>query len=208
MASNFDFLKSTDRKLFTMIGTAEQLYRDEYFDQCIVQTRKFAEAICKKILGPRKGESKTFDDMLATLCDISTGSEQEKEVIEDLYFIKREGNKSAHTSEQRLPASTALECLQRAFEISINYAFAKTPSKTKLLKLEFDTELLITGEKTKKTLKQKYLEAKSKYYYDNDNNITEVVSTKSRHKKKNINLTGTLVFCLIIIIYVLCLIFG
>lgn len=208
MASNFDFLKSTDRKLFTMIGTAEQLYRDEYFDQCIVQTRKFAEAICKKILGTRKGESKTFDDMLATLCDISTGSEQEKEVIEDLYFIKREGNKSAHTSEQRLPASTALECLQRAFEISINYAFAKTPSKTKLLKLEFDTELLITGEKTKKTLKQKYLEAKSKYYYDNDNNITEVVSTKSRHKKKNINLTGTLVFCLIIIIYVLCLIFG
>lgn len=191
-----------------MIGTAEQLYRDEYFDQCIVQTRKFAEAICKKILGTRKGESKTFDDMLATLCDISTGSEQEKEVIEDLYFIKREGNKSAHTSEQRLPASTALECLQRAFEISINYAFAKTPSKTKLLKLEFDTELLITGEKTKKTLKQKYLEAKSKYYYDNDNNITEVVSTKSRHKKKNINLTGTLVFCLIIIIYVLCLIFG
>ena len=208
MASNFDFLKSTDRKLFTMIGTAEQLYRDEYFDQCIVQTRKFAESICKKILGTRKGESKTFDDMLATLCDISTGSEQEKEVIEDLYFIKREGNKSAHTSEQRLPASTALECLQRAFEISINYAFAKTPSKTKLLKLEFDTELLITGEKTKKTLKQKYLEAKSKYYYDNDNNITEVVSTKSRHKKKNINLTGTLVFCLIIIIYVLCLIFG
>lgn len=208
MASNFDFLKSTDRKLFTMIGTAEHLYRDEYFDQCIVQTRKFAEAICKKILGTRKGESKTFDDMLATLCDISTGSEQEKEVIEDLYFIKREGNKSAHTSEQRLPASTALECLQRAFEISINYAFAKTPSKTKLLKLEFDTELLITGEKTKKTLKQKYLEAKSKYYYDNDNNITEVVSTKSRHKKKNINLTGTLVFCLIIIIYVLCLIFG
>ena len=206
MASNFDFLKSTDRKLFTMIGTAEQLYRDEYFDQCIVQIRKFAEAICKKILGTRKGESKTFDDMLATLCDISTGSEQEKEVIEDLYFIKREGNKSAHTSEQRLPASTALECLQRAFEISINYAFAKTPSKTKLLKLEFDTELLITGEKTKKTLKQKYLEAKSKYY--DDDNITEMVSTKPRSRKKNINLTGTLIFCLIIIIYILCLIWG
>lgn len=206
MASNFDFLKSTDRKLFTMIGTAEQLYRDEYFDQCIVQTRKFAESICKKILGQRKGESKTFDDMLATLCDISTGSEQEKEVIEDLYFIKREGNKSAHTSEQQMPASTALECLQRAFEVSINYAFAKTPSKTKLLKLEFDTELLITGEKTKKTLKQKYLEAKSKYY--DDDNITEMVSTKPRSRKKNINLTGTLIFCLIIIIYILCLIWG
>ena len=203
MASNFDFLKSTDRKLFTMIGTAEQLYRDEYFDQCIVQTRKFAESICKKILGPRKGESKTFDDMLATLCDISTGSEQEKEVIEDLYFIKREGNKSAHTSEQRMPASTALECLQRAFEVSINYAFAKTPSKTKLLKLEFDTELLITGEKTKKTLKQKYLEAKSKYIQEDNDNVVELSSQKHRTKKRNNNLVGLIVLIIIIVLYVL-----
>ena len=47
MASNFDFLKTVDKKLFDLIETAEQLYRDEYFDQCIVQTRKFAENICK-----------------------------------------------------------------------------------------------------------------------------------------------------------------
>ena len=97
MSSNFDFLKTTDRKLFEMIETAEQLYRDEYFDQCIVQIRKFAENICKKILGGQRTKEKTFDDMLATLCDKSTGSEQEKEVIEDLYFIKKEGNNSAHT---------------------------------------------------------------------------------------------------------------
>ena len=90
MSSNFDFLKTTDRKLFEMIETAEQLYRDEYFDQCIVQIRKFAENICKKILGGQRTKEKTFDDMLATLCDKSTGSEQEKEVIEDLYFIKKE----------------------------------------------------------------------------------------------------------------------
>ena len=51
MSSNFDFLKTTDRKLFEMIETAEQLYRDEYFDQCIVQILKFAENIFKKILG-------------------------------------------------------------------------------------------------------------------------------------------------------------
>ena len=96
-----------------------------------------------------KVNEKTFDDMLATLCDKSTGSEQEKEVIEDLYFIKKEGNNSAHTSGAKLPATTALDCLQRAFEVSINYAFSKNPKKIKLLKLEFDTELLITGEKTK-----------------------------------------------------------
>ena len=47
MASNFDFLKTVDKKLFDLIETAEQLYRDEYFDQCIVQTRKIAENIDK-----------------------------------------------------------------------------------------------------------------------------------------------------------------
>ena len=200
---NFGFLSKIDKNLYGIANDAEQLYCDEYFDQCIVQTRKFAESICKKILGARKGDSKTFDDMLATLCDISTGSEQEKEVIEDLYFIKREGNKSAHTSEQKLPASTALECLQRAFEVSINYAFAKTPSKTKLLKLEFDTELLITGEKTKKTLKQKYLAAKSQYFQDEEDNIIELSSTPRKKKRQNTNLVGLLVFILIIALYVL-----
>ena len=160
MASNYDFLKSIDRKLFEMIETAEQLYRDEYFDQCIVQTRKFAENICKKLLGKRRTKEKSFDDMLATLCDKSTGSQQEKEVIEDLYFIKREGNNSAHNNGAVLPATTALECLQRAFEIAVNFAFSRNPNKTKLLKLTFDTELLITGQKAKESLKQKYMQQK------------------------------------------------
>ena len=205
MSSNFDFLKSTDRKLFEMIVTAEQLYRDEYFDQCIVQTRKFAENICNKLLGGRRTKEKTFDDMLATLCDKSTGSEQVKEVIEDLYFIKKEGNNSAHTSGAKLPATTALDCLQRAFEVSINYAFSKNPKKTKLLKLEFDTELLITGEKAKKSLKEKYIEAKEKNKITKEEPIIEL-STK-RTKKKDSNLIGVLALVLIVVLYICCLVF-
>ena len=205
MSSNFDFLKTTDRKLFEMIETAEQLYRDEYFDQCIVQTRKFAENICKKLLGGHRTKEKTFDDMLATLCDKSTGSEQEKEVIEDLYFIKKEGNNSAHTSGAKLPATTALDCLQRAFEVSINYAFSKNPKKTKLLKLEFDTELLITGEKAKKSLKEKYIEAKEKNKITKEEPIIEL-STKHT-KKKDSNLIGVLALVLIVVLYICCLVF-
>lgn len=205
MSSNFDFLKTTDRKLFEMIETAEQLYRDEYFDQCIVQTRKFAENICKKLLGAYRTKEKTFDDMLATLCDKSTGSEQEKEVIEDLYFIKKEGNNSAHSLGAKLPATTALDCLQRAFEVSINYAFSKNPKKTKLLKLEFDTELLITGEKTKKSLKEKYIEAKEKNETIEDKPIIEL-SSKNK-KKKDSKLIGLLFLVFIIALYILCLFF-
>lgn len=205
MSSNFDFLKTTDRKLFEMIETAEQLYRDEYFDQCIVQIRKFAENICKKLLGGRRTKEKTFDDMLATLCDKSTGSEQEKEVIEDLYFIKKEGNNSAHTSGAKLPVTTALDCLQRAFEVSINYAFSKNPKKIKLLKLEFDTELLITGEKTKKSLKEKYLEAKSSNKVKDEEPIVELSSKRTR--KKDSNIIGILALILIMLLYVCCLVF-
>lgn len=205
MSSNFDFLKTTDRKLFEMIETAEQLYRDEYFDQCIVQIRKFAENICKKILGGQRTKEKTFDDMLATLCDKSTGSEQEKEVIEDLYFIKKEGNNSAHTSGAKLPVTTALDCLQRAFEVSINYAFSKNPKKIKLLKLEFDTELLITGEKTKKSLKEKYLEAKSSNKVKDEEPIVELSSKRTR--KKDSNIIGILALILIMLLYVCCLVF-
>ena len=206
MASNFDFLKSVDKKLFDLIETAEQLYRDEYFDQCIVQTRKFAENICKKLLGGKKTTEKTFDEMLATLCDKSTGSQQEKEIIEDLYFIKREGNKSAHNSTQALPASTALECLQRAFEVGINFAFSRNPNKTKLLKLEFDIELLITGEKTKKTLKEKYIEAKEKNKLPKEEINIEISTSKSKIRKKyNNNLIGSIVLFLLIIMYFVCI---
>ena len=56
----------------------------------------------------------------------------------------------------------ALECLQRAFEVAINYAVYNKKAKTNILKLRYDTELLVTGQKTKKTLSEKYLEEKAK----------------------------------------------
>ena len=42
---NFSFLKSLDKNLYEIISDAEKLYRDEYFEQCIGQTRRFAENV-------------------------------------------------------------------------------------------------------------------------------------------------------------------
>ena len=89
MVTNFDFLKSTDKNLYEIISDAEKLYRDEYFEQCMGQTRRFAENVCKNVLGNKRTTENTFDQMLATLKDNSQGSEQEKEFIDDLYFLKK-----------------------------------------------------------------------------------------------------------------------
>lgn len=157
---NFSFLKSLDKNLYEIISEAEKLYRDEYFEQCIAQTRRFAENICKQVLGSARTTEKSFDDMLATLKDRSNQSEQEREFIDDLYFLKREGNNSVHASTVKKDGIVALECLQRSFEVSINYAVFYAKAKNNLLKLRYDTELLITGEKSKKSLTEKYNEAK------------------------------------------------
>ena len=69
MATNFEFLKKIDKNLYTIINEAEMLYRDEYFEQCMVQTRRFGEHICRNVLGSRCRTERTFDDMLATLKD-------------------------------------------------------------------------------------------------------------------------------------------
>ena len=63
--TNFDFLKPLDKNLYNIITDAEKLYRDEYFEQSITQTRRFGEAVCKIILG-EKSIGLSFDDMLAT----------------------------------------------------------------------------------------------------------------------------------------------
>lgn len=158
--SNFSFLKSLDKNLYEIISDAEKLYRDEYFEQCIGQTRRFAENVCKQVLGSARTTEKTFDDMLATLKDKSNQTEQEREFIDDLYFLKREGNNSVHASAVKKDGIVALECLQRSFEVSINYAVFYAKARNNLLKLRYDTELLVTGEKSKKTLAEKYNEAK------------------------------------------------
>ncbi|MBR2430927.1 hypothetical protein IKB17_05650 [bacterium] len=154
--SNFKFLKQVDNDLYNLIKEAENLYRDEYFEQCIIQTRKFGEISCKNILGNRLTTEKTFDDMLATLKDKVSSSIQEKEFVEDLYFLKKEGNASVHTASNKNKGMLALECLQRAFEIAINYAVYYKKANSSLLKQQFDIEILIMGEKSKKSLKDKY----------------------------------------------------
>ena len=162
--TNFDFLKNIDKNLFEIAKEAEKLYVDEYFEQCMTQTRRLGENICRLILKDKAQSSDSFDDMIEMLKDKSSGSVREKEFIEDLYFLKRAGNLSTHSIKVKKDGITALECLQRAFEASINYALAKKGPDSKIAALCYDEELLVTGKRgsANKSLKQKYLEKKEK----------------------------------------------
>ena len=140
MATNFDFLKKIDYDLYEIAADAEKLYRDEYFEQSMTQTRRFAEQVCKNVLGDRRKNEQTFDDMLATLKDKSCGSEEEKEFLDDLYFIKKHGNFSAHSAKVSKDGTKALECLQRAFETAINYSVYYKNSCKNILNLHYDIE--------------------------------------------------------------------
>lgn len=174
--NNFEFLKSVDKDLYDIISDAEKLYRDEYFEQCIGQTRRFGEVVCKNVLGNSRTTEKTFDDMLATLKDKVSTVIQEKEFVDDLYFLKREGNTSVHSTSVKQSGMTALECLKRAFEIAVSYAVYYKKSNTDILKLQYDTEMLITGKKTKKTLSERYLEEKAK------SKVSKKISSKKQNK--------------------------
>lgn len=164
--SNFSFLKNTDNDLYKLISEAEKLYRDEYFEQCMTQARRFGENVCKKMLksgGKVFVKDETFDEMLSTLKDKPNPNAREKEFLDDLYFLKREGNSSTHSLSVKKDAITALECLKRAFEISINYTLAKSGQNPKIDAMQFDEELLVLGTKNKKiSLKEKYVEQKQK----------------------------------------------
>lgn len=162
MTTNFDFLRKVDSDLFKIITEAEKLYRDEYFEQCMTQTRRFGENVCKNVLGNARTTESTFDEMLATLKDMTSGEEQEKEFIDDLYFLKKSGNTSVHSVKVKHDGMTALECLQRAFEVAINFAVYSQGANSNILKLRYDTELLVTGKKSKKTLAERYTEEKKK----------------------------------------------
>ena len=181
MTTNFDFLKSTDKNLFDIISEAEKLYRDEYFEQCMTQTRRFGENICKDVLGNRRTTEETFDDMLATLKDKSKGNPQEKEFIDDLYFLKRSGNKSVHAGTVKKDGMAALECLQRAFEVAISYSVFKNGPSDKIMRLQYDTELLVTGKKNK-SLAERYNEEKKRS--KNPKNDLKTVEKPSKKSKK------------------------
>jgi hypothetical protein len=158
--SNFKFLEKIDIDLFKIVSDAEKLYRDEYFEQAVIQMRRFAESVCKNLLADRYIADSTFDESLSMLQDIMTKSIRERELINDLYFLKSQGNLYAHGTKVKQDGNIALDCMKRAFEVSINYALIKGENK-KIERLEFSEETLILGDKKKKgSLKEKYLEKK------------------------------------------------
>ena len=190
MPTNFDFLKKVDKNLFEIVAEAEKLYRDEYFEQSMVQTRRFGEHVCKKVLGKNRTTEETFDGMLATLNDCSFGNIEEKEFINDLYFLKKHGNSAVHSGSIKKDGMEALECLKRAFEVAISYCIYNRKANPKIMRLSYDTELLVTGEKTKK-LSDRYKEAKEKAVKSSDfdepkfkkSSATKSKSTKTTKKK-------------------------
>ena len=186
--NNFEFLKTADKNLYEIISDAEKLYRDEYFEQCIAQTRRFGENVCKNVLGSARTTEKTFDDMLATLKDKSQ-KEVEKEFIDDLYFLKKCGNQSVHASSVKQNAIDALECLQRSFEVAINYIVYNKNGDKNVLDLHYDIELLATGKRDK-TLEQKYKKAKEKARAKSSAIRTAKKTAKAKTEKNTKNKTS------------------
>ena len=185
--SNFEFLKSINENLYIIAADAENLFRDKYFEQCMAQTRRLGEHLCRLVMGEAAKPEDTFDTMLATLKDTPSPSEIEKEFIDDLYFLKRAGNKAVHSLNVSNDGKEALECLERAFEASINYAVYKGGASEDLLNKVFDEELLITGQKSKKiSLQEEYI-AKKKQWIEEEKRLSqgedEEEPQKSKHKK-------------------------
>ncbi len=188
MPTNFDFLKKVDKNLFEIVAEAEKLYRDEYFEQSMVQTRRFGEHVCKKVLGKNRTTEETFDEMLATLNDCSFGNVEEKEFINDLYFLKKHGNNAVHSGSVKKDGMEALECLKRAFEVAISYCIYNRKADPKIMRLSYDTELLVTGEKTKK-LSDRYKEAKAKAVQAEDFDEPKTRKTHAKNKSKQTKTT-------------------
>lgn len=208
MSENFKFLKKINNSLFDIISEAEKLYRDEYFEQCMTQTRRFGEHVCKDILKKHNQQTGSFDEMLSTLQDNSNGNIQEKEFIDDLYFLKKNGNESVHSGKIKKDGMIALECLKRAFEVAINYCVYANGASSDILKLNYDVELLVTGNKSKPSLKEKYENAKKELYVDNkkeSSNKPKKEKVKLNNEKKiktpkiTIPLFWRFVFCLFVV---------
>ena len=188
MVTNFDFLKRNDKELYKIINDAEELYRSKFFEQCMTQTRRFGEVVCKNVLGSRRTTEITFDAMLATLKDCTLGSSEEaKEFVDDLYFLKKHGNEATHSITVKQDGMEALECLQRAFEVAINYCVYSCNEDRRILKLRYDTELLVTGKKSRKSLSEKYAEEKEKTIKKSNTKATkpkpQYCSVKSKPQK-------------------------
>ena len=184
--SNFYYLKEINKNIFKIIKEAEKLYKDEYFQQCMVQTRCFAENVTKSLLNGNSQPNDTFDTLLANLDDYLMNCEEKRDLIKDLYFLKKAGNMSAHTRAVDKDGIKALECLQRSFEVAVVYYSMKNGSDKNVSKLLFDEELLVTGKRSsyKNTLKGKYLQNLAQdEEIKRRENISQYPSSKPRRKK-------------------------
>lgn len=178
--SNFLFLKKNNGNLFSIISEAENLFRDEYFEQSVVQVRRFAENLCRDLLQDKLLPDDTFDSMINKIKDNSFQNIRMKEFADDLYFLKKHGNTSAHSLSASKNGKLALECLERAYEISILYFIIKYGYNKKLDKTVFSEELLMTGKKSSpKLLKEKY-----------SNELKKSRAKPSTTKPKKIQKTG------------------
>ena len=186
--SNFQFLKQINKDLFKIAAEAEELFRDEYFEQSITQTRRLGENLCRLIMGSNAGVDDTFDNMLATLKDTPHPSEIEKEFIDDLYFIKKAGNASVHSLQVKKDADIAkdaLECLERSFEACLNFAVYKCNASDDLLNLVFDEEMLMTGKKSKSaTLQERYTAERKKQLAKNSEKAQDTPKKRKKKSKK------------------------
>lgn len=200
--SNFLFLKKNNENLFNIISEAEKLFRDEYFEQTVVQTRRFAENLCKDLLKDKVSSDDTFDSIINKIKDNSFENMRMKELADDLYFLKKHGNNSAHASSASKNGKIALECLERAYEISIFYYNVRYGYNKKLDEAVFSEELLMTGKKTgkkssPKRLKEKYSDELKKSREKSANNKPlkiQKTARKQTSKKKNKKKSKTRIF--------------
>lgn len=182
--SNFLFLKKNNEKLYNIIIEAECLFRDQYFEQCMVQIRRFAENLCRDLMENKVLPEDNFDTMIEKIKDNSFDNLRMQELAQDLYFIKKQGNTSAHSSNATKDGELALDCLERAYEIGIFYHNTKFGYDKKLDKTVFSEELLMTGKKTSK----KELKA---IYADELKATREKASNRTKNFKKTKQLKAT-----------------
>lgn len=184
--SNFVFLKKNNENLFNIISEAEKLFRDEYFEQAVIQTRRFAENICKDLLQDNVLPDETFDSMISRVKDKSFGNMRMQEFTDDLYFLKRQGNNSVHSSVAVKNGKIALECLERAYEIAIFYSNVKYGYNKKLDKEVFSEEVLMTGNSSStKLLKETYSAELKKTRRESSTIKQKKTSSKTVKKNKN-----------------------
>lgn len=193
MNSNFDFLEKIDSEIYNLAKTSEKLFRDEYFEQCITQTRKLAERILRNILSNSSTVEDSFDDMIYKLKTVSKNTMREQEFISDMYFLKKQGNLATHGEKIENCGEVALDCLEHAFEACINFAYAKTNDDT-LNRLIFDEKLLVLGEKNTNLQAQYRTEIeRNENIPDDDEFLNDIEeendenSSKNRKKSSKIN---------------------